>query len=287
MKIQTLSFEMKIKPIRLYCSILAVVILTGFDSPAQSSSAATGAVVKTKCGSDMVAIPAGQFTMGFKSGAIDAKPEHAVKVDGFFMDQHEIPQEIYEAVTSKNPSRVKSPKNPVEQVTWSAAARFCNARSLQEGLTPCYDTNTWECNFSVTGYRLPTEAEWEYACRAGSTTEYCFGDNEDGLAEYAWYGGDIRGSAHPVGEKKPNVWGLYDMHGNVWEWCADWYGGYTAGAVTDPQGPTTVPTRGDHRVMRGGSFFNAAASCRSTNRMGCTPNGHNGDYGFRVVVSAP
>ena len=149
---------MKNKPIRLGCSILAAVILTGANSPAQPSPAATCSVVKTKCGSDMAAIPSGQFNMGFKCGPIDVKPEHAVKIDGFLMDQHEITQDIYEAVTGKNPARVKNPKNPVEQVTWSAAARFCNARSLQEWLTPCYDTNTLECDFSATGYRLPTEA---------------------------------------------------------------------------------------------------------------------------------
>ena len=169
------------------CLALAAAVLSGCNASTEPSPTATSSVVKTKCGSDMVAIPAGQFTMGANEGPIDSRAEHVVRVDGFLMDQHEITQEIYEAITGKNPSRCKDPQNPVEQVTWSAAARFCNARSLQEGRTPCYDTNTWECDFSATGYRLPTEAEWEYACRAGSTTQYYYGDNPEELGSVAWF----------------------------------------------------------------------------------------------------
>ena len=247
-------------------------MLVRYDSVAQPSSTSTGSIVKTKCGSDLAAIPAGQFTMGFNKGPIDAKPEHTVKIDGFLMDQHEITQEIYEAVTGKNPSRVKNPKNPVEQVTWSAVARFSNARSVQEGLTPCYNTNTWECDFSATGYRLPTEAEWEYACRAGGTTEYYFGDDPEKLKSYAWFDDNSEDHPHPAGQRKPNAWGLYDMAGNVWEWCNDNYDAkyYRESPADNPHGPK----QGEKRVLRGGAWSASADSCtswmRNCDQMGLT-----------------
>src|SRR5215831_18121416 len=146
--------------------LLLVILVPAFETGCgqTSESQNTGArVISTKCGMEMVPIASGQFTMGENDGAIDAKPAHLVKLEGFLMDQHEITQEVYEKITGKNPSRRKAPRNPVEQVTWSSAVVFCNARSSQEGLQPCYNTNTWECDFSVDGYRLPTEAEWEYA----------------------------------------------------------------------------------------------------------------------------
>jgi formylglycine-generating enzyme required for sulfatase activity len=209
----------------------------------------------------MVAVPAGQFTMGADDGPIDSKPAHQVKLDGFLMDQHEMTQEVYEKVTGKNPSRRKNPKNPVEQVTWTAAVRFCNARSVQEGLTPCYDTNTWECNFSASGYRLPTEAEWEYACRAGSRTQFYFGDSAEELKGYAWFEGNSQSQPHPVGQRKPNAWGLFDMAGNVWEWCNDFYGAkyFRDSPEDNPRGPQ----KGEKRVLRGGAWSSGAANCAS------------------------
>ncbi len=128
------------------------------------------------------------------------------------------------------------------------------------------------------GGALPTEAQWEYACRAGSTTAYCFGDDSDSLGEYAWYEDNSDSKTHPVGQKKPNAWGLYDMHGNVWEWCADWYGDYPSNAVTDPTGPAT----GSSRVLRGGSWNYFAGYCRSANRSDSYPDFCSDDYGFRV-----
>jgi formylglycine-generating enzyme required for sulfatase activity len=129
--------------------------------------------------------------------------------------------------------------------------------------------------------RLPTEAEWEYACRAGTATAYSFGDADSALGDYAWYGSNSGNTTHPVGQKKPNAWGLYDMHGNVWEWCADWYGSYPTGAVTDPQGAAS----GTSRVLRGGSWFYNPSDCRSANRNGLTPDFRIINLGLRVVVS--
>ncbi len=145
---------------------------------------------------------------------------------------------------------------PVVNVTWYGASEYAK----------------W------IGGTLPTEAQWEYACRAGSTTAYSFGDSSDSLGEYAWYDNNSDSKTHPVGQKKPNAWGLYDMHGNVWEWCADWYGDYPSNAVTDPTGPTT----GSDRVLRGGSWSYFADYCRSASRLHRNPVYCIRNYGFRV-----
>jgi formylglycine-generating enzyme required for sulfatase activity len=128
-------------------------------------------------------------------------------------------------------------------------------------------------------FRLPTEAEWEYACRVDSTGKFCFGDDEARLGEYAWYGANSGGKTHAVGEKKPNAWGLYDMHGNVWEWCADWYGGYDAAAATNPDGPKT----GSNRVFRGGGWGDVARYCGSADRGMSGPSARGSGLGLRVV----
>jgi formylglycine-generating enzyme required for sulfatase activity len=129
--------------------------------------------------------------------------------------------------------------------------------------------------------RLPTEAEWEYACRAGSTTDYCYGDDPRELSEYAWFSENSRKSTHPVGQKKPNKWGLYDMHGNVWEWCQDWYGEYPKEPVTDPKGPKG----GSSRVFRGGGWLDSAGYCRSALRNWDGPSLQYDNVGFRVVLA--
>ncbi len=212
----------------------------------------------------MVKIPGGEFIMGANDGPIDVKPAHPVKVDGFLMDQTLVPQEVYEKLMGTNPSRRKNPKNPVEQATWTAAVKFCNARSLQEGLTPCYDLKTWECNFSAGGYRLPTEAEWEYACRAGTTTKYFFGDNDEQLKAYGWFQDNSESKPHIVGQKRPNPWKLYDMAGNLWEWCNDYYGTkyYQKRPRDNPHGPS----QGEKRVLRGGAWSSSPDNCASATR---------------------
>ena len=193
---------------------------------------------------EMVLIPGGRVPDGlarFGQGRLsDEKPQHRVRITKpFYLGKYLVTQEQWEAVMGSNPSHFKGPKNPVEQVSWDDCQKFLEKLNAKSGP-------------GAGKFQLPTEAQWEYACRAGSTTRYCFGDDESGLGEYAWYGANSGGKTHPVGEKKPNAWGLYDMHGNVWEWCQDWYdGGYYANSPTDdPTGPAT----GSYRVFRGGGW---------------------------------
>jgi formylglycine-generating enzyme required for sulfatase activity len=257
---------------------------------AETPSQSPGNTVKTACGMEMVLIPAGEFIMGVNEGAIDVKPAHPVKLDAFLMDQYEMTQDIYEKVTGKNPSRQKNPRNPVEQVNWGNAVKFCNLRSTQEGLIACYNPETWECNFEASGYRLPTEAEWEYACKAGSTNRFYFGDRPDDLKSNGWFDGNSQSKPHPVAHWKPNAWGLYDMTGNVWEWCNDYYGTkyYRASPKENPRGPA----EGEKRVLRGGSWSSKADDCTSFAR-NCDEAGFTDicltmdSNGFRCVRRTP
>ncbi len=205
---------------------------------------------------DFVLISSGSFMMGDKRGDDAEKPVHGVTVSKpFYMGKFEVTQEQWQAVMGGNPSRFKAAKNPVDRVSWVACQAFI--KKLNEKFA----------HNNVT-FALPTEAEWEYACRAGSTSRYCFGDSEAELAEYGWFEGNAAGKTHPVGQKRPNAWGLYDMHGNVWEWCADWYDGgyYKRSPAVDPRGPTAVTSR----VLRGGSWSDPAPYCRSAYRY-CLP----------------
>jgi formylglycine-generating enzyme required for sulfatase activity len=238
-----------------------------------------------------VPIPAGTFTMGDANGYDDETPHQVTLTQGFELSVYEVTQEQYEAVMGTNPSFSKGPQNPVEQVSWDDAVEFCRKLSA----LPAEKKAGYV-------YRLPTEGEWEYACRAGTTTEYSFGDSDSELGDYAWFGDnsgaqqidalniwntdqdnygkrllDNNCRTHPVGEKKPNPWGLYDMHGNVWEWCQDWYGDYPSGSVTDPTGPAS----GYSRVLRGGSFDVRASIVRSAFRFNYQPDNRFLSSGFR------
>jgi formylglycine-generating enzyme required for sulfatase activity len=248
----------------------------------------------TKSGVQMVLIPAGSFSMGSRHGPEDETPAHVVAIDSFLMDAHEVTQAEYEKLGTieafPNPSHFKGADLPVEQVTWPQAARFCNARSRLEALRPCYNEDTAACDFQADGYRLPTEAEWEYACRAGSDAEYSFGGDARKLGDCAWFADNSTKKTHPIGGKKPNAWGLFDMHGNVAEWCNDPYdkGYYRTSPEKNPRGPAD----GKDYVLRGGSWKSAPDALRSSNRLAESPGFSDAclardAIGFRCVRKAP
>ena len=219
---------------------------------------------------EMVSLPAGQFLMGSPDYESE-KPPHQVKLNSFAIGKYPVTQAQYEAVMGINPSEFKNnPQNPVEQVSWNDTQAFCRKLSQITGKT----------------YRLPTEAEWEYACRAGTTTRYYFGDDASQLGDYAWYDGNSQDKTHPVGQKKPNAWGLYDMSGNVWEWCEDnWHSSYE-NAPRD--GSAWLTNDNDYPILRGGSWYCDLSACRSAYRLsdGLRRSDHYGGLGFRVVCGA-
>ncbi len=232
----------------------------------------------------LVLIPAGKFMMGStadeqekaaanvmeatgdKADFSNEGPQREVTISkAFYMGVYLVTQEQYEQIMGENPSHFKGEQNPVECVSWDDAVEFCKKLSRKTGKT-------------VT---LPTEAHWEYACRAGSKTRFCFGDADDKLGDYAWYTMNSDHKTHPVGQKKPNAWGLYDMHGNVHEWCWDWYADDYANAnKTDPTGPAS----GAFRVLRGGTWGHYSPICRSARRGGLSPDSRDQFTGFRVSM---
>ena len=244
-----------------------LVAMTGCDSRVLADGPAKAvAPVVNSIGMRFVPIPAGTFTMGRGTTA------HKVTLtQPFELGVYEVTQEQYEQVMGKNPSEFKGPQNPVVGVSWADAVEFCRKLSAM----PAEKT-------AGHVYRLPTEAEWEYACRSGTTTAYGFGDDASRLGDYGWFDGNSDSSTHPVGEKKPNAWGLYDMHGGVYEWCQDWYGDYPSGSATNPTGATS----GSDRVLRGGGWFSGARDCRSAYRSWNTPGFRDSSLGFRVLRSS-
>jgi formylglycine-generating enzyme required for sulfatase activity len=243
-------------------------------------------VITNTIGMKLVLIPAGTFEMGSPDSDEDAedneKPRHTVQITrSFSLGVSEVTQEQYRAVTGASPSHFKGSDDlPVENVSWTDAIAFCNKLSKREGLKPYYQSDGG-VPAGGDGYRLPTEAEWEYACRAGSTTRFSFGDDAARLGEYAWYHGHSDARQHPVGQKRPNAFGLHDMHGNVWEWCWDGYAPkyYAESPADDPHGPSKA---GD-RVVRGGSWDSEARNCRSALRDGYAPESRYDSLGFRIA----
>jgi len=237
-------------------------------------------------------IKGGTFMMGSpanESGHYSSEEtQHQVTVSSFCMCKFTVTQKKYREVMGENPSEFKGDNLPVECVSWFDAIEYCNKLSQREGLTPAYtiDNNkevTWNRiangSLEISGYRLPTEAEWEYACRAGTTTAYNTGSNLNDNT--GWYEKNSGDTTHPVGKKPANAWGLFDMHGNVWEWCWDWYGNYPSGVQTDPTGVVSSTSR----VVRGGSWMHSAWSTRSANRSALNPDVKFNAFGFRVVRS--
>jgi formylglycine-generating enzyme required for sulfatase activity len=215
----------------------------------------------------------------------DEQPQHMVKVTHpFYLGTHQVTQGQYQAVMGDNPSTFKGSDDlPVENVSWLDAVKFCNKLSERENRTPFYQVDGSEVTVAGgDGYRLPSEAEWEYACRAKSTTLYPFGDDASMLGEHAWSYDNSESETHPVSQKLPNAWGLYDMLGNVWEWCADGYGEkyYASSPAVDPPGASEASLR----VVRGGSWLNDPWDCRPADRDRYTPESRDYSLGFRVAA---
>jgi formylglycine-generating enzyme required for sulfatase activity len=234
---------------------------------------------------NMVFVPPNTFTLGSPTNEVghqsDESPQTIVTLShGFWMGRFPVTQRDYLAVTGSNPSGFPGDLDrPVESVSWFAASNYCallTQQDLAAGRIP-----------PGSHYRLPTEAEWECAARAGSSTRFYYGDDPDltSLSNYAWFGAHNGITTHPVGQKLPNAWGLYDMEGNVWEWCQDWYGPYPGGAVTNPQGPVSNPI--GFKVIRGGAWESSEFDCRSARRSieGASPFISDFIIGFRVVLA--
>ena len=221
----------------------------------------------------LVWIPAGSFKMGDAKGPVYEQPVHQVNVTKpFYLGKYEVTQEQWQAVMGNNPSYFKSPTNPVENVSWIDCQSF--ARRINE-------------KFAIAGekYALPTEAQWEYACRAASSTRFFFGDDGKALGDYAWYDDNSGNKTHPVGRKRPNAWGLYDMLGNAWEWCQDWYGAdyYAKSPTDDPTGPPAGTGRSIGHVARGGSWDYPAGQYRTLFRDYDAPEYKLDNLSFRIA----
>ncbi|MDR1920313.1 MAG: formylglycine-generating enzyme family protein [Candidatus Adiutrix sp.] len=259
---------MRLRVILRLPALAALLMLGG-------ASAALAEEKTNSIGMEFVLIPAGSFTMGadknFEKADDDETPAHRVTISKpFYLGKYEVTQSQWAAVMGDNPSRFKGQSNPVERVSWDDVQVFIKKLNQKEGGNK---------------YRLPTEAEWEYAARAGTTSAYSFGDDAGELGRYAWYRDNSGDTTHPVGQKEPNGWGLYDMHGNVWEWVRDWHDKnyYAASPATDPRGPSS----GSFRVNRGGAWFNYtyAGHCRSAYRYRSSPDSRHDGLGFRLTFS--
>jgi formylglycine-generating enzyme required for sulfatase activity len=234
----------------------------------------------------LVLVEAGTFQMGSESGDSDEKSVHSVTISrAYYMSKYEVTQKQWLEIMEENPSHFKGDNLPVHNVSWNSAIEYCNLLSTKQGLTPCYSDSSQNvrCDFSANGYRLPTEAEWEFAAHGGKKAlglRYSGSTGGDSVGDIGWYSSNSEGKIHEVGGKKPNELGLYDMSGNVWEWCWDWYGEYIASSQTDPAGPIS----GSYRVRRGGSWESNVKYLRSTLRNYSNPfAGAMNSTGLRLV----
>ena len=263
---------------------------TGYSSAQQPNKESFTNIIGMK----LVLIPKGKLMMGSppdEKGSEEDERRHEVTISrDYHLGIHEVTQAQYKKIMGKNPSHfqgdavaerhpetnrvvkeVDSANHPVEQVSWEDAVEFCQRLSALP-----------EEKKAGRVYRLPSEAEWEYACRAGSQMAYSFGSDEKSLVNFGWYDSNSKGMTHAVGLKKANAWGLYDMHGNDFEWCADWYGEYPKAYATDPRGPED----GWARALRGGSWFDGAVDCRSALRGWKVRSLLDRTIGFRVALSS-
>jgi formylglycine-generating enzyme required for sulfatase activity len=249
-----------------------------------------GAIQKVKINSGKMFVPlvfvqGGTFSMGSNSGDSDEKPVHQVTISSFMIGKYEVTQEQYQRVIGTNPSYFASGsdagKRPVEQVSWYDAVAFCNRLSEMEGLEKVYVINGTNVNadFKKNGYRLPTEAEWEYAARGGEKSKNFTYAGSNDIDQVGWYSSNSGNQTREAGTKASNELGIYDMSGNVWEWCWDWYGSYGSGQQTDPLGASS----GSYRVSRGGSWGDSAGGLRSAYRGSDGPDGRSSYIGFRVA----
>ena len=219
---------------------------------------------------EMVYVEGGTFDMGATTeqgsdAESDEYPVHSVTLSDYYIGKCEVTQELWEAVMGSNPSRFKGAQNPVENVSWNDCQEFVSMLNSLTGRT----------------FRLPTEAEWEYAARGGKKSSHCKYSGSNNIFDVAWYHDNSRGKTHAVGTKSPNELGIYDMSGNVYEWCSDWYGDYSAGAQTNPQGPSW----GSSRVLRGGCWNHSARDCRVSYRHNSGAYNYSGnDNGLRLVL---
>jgi len=268
--------------------LVILIIMAGFIAP----------FLTAQQNNNMVRINGGTFTIGSPANEVDRSDDEIqrqVTVSAFWMGKYEVTQKEYTEIMGVNPSKFKGDNLPVENVTWFDAVEYCNKRSQKEGLTPVYTITTARvtrvtANWNANGYRLPTEAEWEYACRAGTATPFNTGNNittnqANYHGDYPYNNnayGEYRGKTTPVGTFPANAWGLHDMHGNVWEWCWNWYGAYRSGARTNPKGPVV----GCLRVRRGGSWYAYGGNLRSSVRDYDSPVDRSSKLGFRLVRSS-
>ena len=255
--------------------------LKGGPDALAKSAVAVEEIMKVVCvDMELVGIKPGLFLQGSENGYANEKPTRSVNLSHpFFMARHPVTQHQFWTIMHRNPSYFEGDDLPVETTSWNEAVEFCRRLTEIERVARRIPSSLH--------FRLPTEAEWEYCCRAepadgsGVGRDYTWSDvGAELLTEYAWVDGNSEETTHPVGGRKPNRWGLHDLHGNVAEWCQDWYGPYTADEATDPKGPET----GRRKVRRGGGWSSIARRCRCADRAGVAPDCTSALIGFRVVA---